>query len=187
MLIWKELLFIWVLDWDEAGGGSGRAAGGRTYMGRHGCVQITVGWLTCCKLCNLYLTSLSLIPLYLFLFIGISFLFLFLFVFAVGRWSWQMAEKQSAPVSLSLLTARRSWQHNYSRLPLKLMMFRHPGSVLFIYLFSSDVICLLMQTSFVIRLLWISFCSGLNYIWSPPVDASLIYSCIIWMPGVSTR
>lgn len=69
----KEVLFIPVLDGDEAGDSSVGAAGGRTYTGRHGWLQITVGWLTCCTLCNFYLTSVSLIPLYLFLFIGIFF------------------------------------------------------------------------------------------------------------------
>lgn len=71
----KELLFVQVLDRDEACGARVGAAGGRTYTGRHGWLQITVGWLTCCTLCNFYLTSVSLIPLYLFLFIGISFFF----------------------------------------------------------------------------------------------------------------
>lgn len=81
-----KVLFVQVLDWDEAGAGTSwhcRVAGGRTYMGRHGWVQITMGWLTCCKLCNLYLTSVSLIPLYLFLFIGILFL---LWGSEIGRW-----------------------------------------------------------------------------------------------------
>lgn len=85
MQIGKELLFIQVLDGDEAGGGSVGAAGGRTYTSRHGWLQITVGWLTCCTLCNFYLTSVSLIPLYLFLFIGISFFFFVFFSHGVVK------------------------------------------------------------------------------------------------------
>lgn len=73
----KRPLLVQVLAGDKAGAGSswhGGVAGGRTYMGRHSRVQITRGWLTCCKPCHLYLTSVSLIPLFLFLFIGILFL-----------------------------------------------------------------------------------------------------------------
>lgn len=50
---------------------------GHTWVGMAGSKLTWAGWLTCCKLCNLYPTPVSLIPLYLFLYIVILF-------FAVG-------------------------------------------------------------------------------------------------------